>query len=340
MLYQIDYWNHVAGIQKAAAELGLKAHMDMANLQLTISDGTKNTHWFPRFVNNLGPGQFAYSEQRTETTTGFIGWLPYRMRAWETATSKLAFKTYAAQHGVATPAACVDPGMIRGPFIVKKLRSSFGAGIRGPYPRYDPAAPQQQLQEGECYENFIPGQIVKASYWGVTLGAVEFRRMPAVAGNGTQTLRQLVEALAPKPGARPHDWEAIGGLARLCGLESADSVPAAGQEVLIDFKYGSRYEPLQRKNRNIIGEIRGTPLAAQLDRAGETLVGSIGKEHDGATTFYTLDAMVDAEGTVLFLEMNSNPMVPPDMYALMLESIFEDHAMASRFTGASSSRST
>ncbi|HZX85272.1 MAG TPA: hypothetical protein VFF19_16995 [Reyranella sp.] len=38
---------------------------------------------------------------------------------------------------------------------------------------------------------------------------------------------------------------------------------------------------------------------------------------------FTIDASVDAQSQAWLLEMNSNPMVHPDVYPAMLKSIFE-----------------
>lgn len=41
------------------------------------------------------------------------------------------------------------------------------------------------------------------------------------------------------------------------------------------------------------------------------------------TTLFTLDAMVDAQDHVWLLEMNSNPMVHPDAYPVMMTRLYE-----------------
>jgi len=305
------------------AKSGLHGQVDMASFCLTLSDGAKQTRWFPRFVGVLGDGRYAYSEQLTEFTTGFVGWLPYRRGSWNTARDKRAFKAYAASRGIATPAASTDPASQTLPFIVKSPSSSFGSGIRGPCVRHDPECAQQRLQAGEYCETFVAGYIVKAFYWGATLVAVEFFKMPAVKGDGRATLRQLVERVPARQDGRGHDWEALGGLAQLSGVGSLDEVPAKDQEVLIDFKYGSRYERSLSKNRNTIDRLRAIPaLAEQFAQAGRVFAESIGSSENREATFYTLDAIVDADEKAWFLEMNSSPMVHPDAYSTMLQTLY------------------
>lgn len=320
MMYLTGFLNHAASVRAAAAELGLRAHVDVNDMSLSITDGAHTHHWRARFVGATESGSTAYFDQWGANTLGFAGWLPYPTRSWHTSTDKIAFKTWALEHDIATPAACIAPDRIGGPFLIKKGRSSFGEGIRGPFRSYDPTDPRHQLADGEYYENFILGHIVKAWYWGGTWGAVEFRRPPVAVGDGQSTLRALAQA-KPKTGGREDDWDSLETLARFCGLGSVDDVPAAGREVLIDFKYASRYEPMQRENRNTIHQIRQTPLAPQFEQAGRVFTQSV-KEFADENVLFTLDAMVDSEGTVWFLEMNSNPMVHPDMYWIILRDQF------------------
>lgn len=326
MFYLTGYLHHAASVQAAAAELGLQARMDLQDFSLDITDGERGRTWNARFVGST-QGRTAYFDRMGPMTRGFAGWLPYGMRRWEIATDKAAFKAHAGQHAVPTPAACTDPAAIGGPFLIKKTRSSFGEGIRGPFLRFDPNDDEQRLAEGEYYENFILGHIVKAWYWGATWAAVELRQPPLVVGDGRTPVRELVLARADTGGDKPHDWRTLGYLARYCGLASLKDVPAPGHEVLVDFKYGSRYEPMQRGNRNIIDELRKTPLAVQFERAGQVFSQSV-KEYAGQNSLFTLDAMLDAQGTVWFLEMNSNPMVHPDVYPVVLRDQFRvpEHA--------------
>ena len=47
--------------------------------------------------------------------------------------------------------------------------------------------------------------------------------------------------------------------------------------------------------------------------------GEIAQEPGRGPSLFTLDAMVDGQGQVQFLEMNCNPLVHPDLYAPMLQ---------------------
>lgn len=43
---------------------------------------------------------------------------------------------------------------------------------------------------------------------------------------------------------------------------------------------------------------------------------------------FTLDAVIDADDRVWLLEMNSHPMIHPNVYPLMLASVFADEPVA------------
>lgn len=295
--------------------------MNLADFSLVLAQGNRSSTWPARFIASQHD-RLAYTDVMGPSVAGFAGWLPYLVRSWTTASDKIAFKQHALQHAVATPQASVNIRDASWPFLIKKARSSFGSGIRGPFLRPDSPGLAQALEEGEFCERFIEGRIAKAWYWGSRWCAVEFRKLPVVVGDGNRTVRQLVEAVAAivtSPDRGAHDWDTLDNLARYGGLDGVDSVPARGQQVLIDFKYASRYEPMQRTNRNVIDRVRDGPLAAQFIQAGEVFASSIEPPSHARSSLFTLDAIVDSSGLAWFLEMNSCPMVQPDMYGVLVQ---------------------
>jgi hypothetical protein len=315
MLYLTSFHRHSLAINRVCSEHpGVRADINLNDFGLTVSHRGESSVWRPRFLARLDK-RLVYVDRPHPSTSNFVGWLPYALRQWPASTDKLIFKQEAERAGIRTPAACTDPALIGGPFIVKKARSSFGEGIRGPFLAYDAENAAHRLGPGEFYENFILGHIVKAWYWGSRWLVAEFHRPPVVTGDGAKTLRELVEALALLPGSS-HDWEAIAHNAAYCGVSDLDEVVAAGKEVLLDLKYGSPYNPGTWDNLNVIQQVRRTPLGEQFVQAGEALAGCVAPNPPEATLF-VLDAMVDTQGAVWFLEMNSNPMVHPDCYGAM-----------------------
>lgn len=316
MQYMTSFMRHCETVhQVATAHPGLVAQVGLNDFWLRLSYHDKRQAWRPRFATATG-GRMQYVEQPNASARSFIGWMPHPLRQWPAASDKMAFKAHARDHGIATPAACVDPALIAGPFLIKGTQSSFGEGIRGPFLAFDPGDPRQRLGEGEYYENFILGHIVKAWYWGNRCRVAEFRAPPVIVGDGHSTARELIEGL-PDLRSTPRDWLGLAQLAAYCGVPDLQSVLPRGKEVLVDFKYASRYERRASGNLNVIDKLMGTPLGEQFAAAGHVCCAAIAG-HQRERTLFALDAMVDAQGKAWFLEMNSNPMVHPDIYAHMI----------------------
>jgi hypothetical protein len=196
--------------------------------------------------------------------------------------------------------------------------SSFGEGLRGPFQAVDPADAEQQLADGEYYENFIPGAIAKAWCWAGRCVALHLHSPTFVVGDGGSSVRDLVGRL-PDSRDAPHDWDLIGRLARLCKVESLDEVLPLRKDVLVEYRYGSRYDPTIAASPNLVPGLAQTELLAQFSSAAALLQQTVPRQR---AHLFTLDAVVDRDGNAWFLEMNCNPLVHPDAYAAMLSSAF------------------
>lgn len=310
---------HSMAVGRAASSLGLQACVKLPDFSLRIDDGDSSVLWSPKFVRSLN-GRLSYAPAPGAGVVGFAGWTPYGLRRWPAGSSKFDFKRFADAHGIATPSACTDPAAIGGPFLVKHDTSSFGEAMRGPFLAYDANDPEQQLRPGEYYENFLVGLIAKAWCWGSSCLALHLEAPTTVTGDGAATVRALVKAI-PSTLAE-HDWELVGRLARICGVPSIDQVLPAGKQVLVEFRYGSRYGRDDPQNLNVLGRITDARLTRQFVQAARLCAEDIAAHSPEGEACYTLDAMVDADGTAWFLEMNCNPLVHPDLYAAMLASAF------------------
>jgi hypothetical protein len=318
--YLASFFSHSKAVQDAAAPLGIEASMRLSDYSLGLSDGTVVRRWRAKFLGNAG-GRLAYTDRLAAGTIGFAGWIPYEMRHWPIARDKSGFKRYAIANGMATPAACVDPARVGGPFIIKKIDSSFGEGLRGPFVGHDARDPAQVLAAGEYYENFIVGHMAKAWCWGNECVALHLHQPTIVTGDGQSTLRELVLQL-PDSRSDAHDWDLIGRLATYCGVASVENVLAPGKEVLVEYRYGSRYEVQTFKNLNVMPTLGEQELGLQFSRAAALCAPGIPEDREAGNALYTLDAVIDGGGTAWFLEMNCNPLVHPDAYPHMLSSAF------------------
>jgi hypothetical protein len=309
---------HAQAAHAAAASHGLRACVELQDLSLRLEHAGRTAVWRPKFLGRVGP-RLAYTDQPAPGAA-FAGWNPNPVLRWPQAADKDAFKRHAIAQGLRTPAACVDPARIGGPFLVKAAVSSFGEGMRGPFLHVDPSDGDQQLRDGEYYENFIPGAIAKAWCWARQCVALHLHTPSFVAGDGSSSVRELVTRL-PDSREGPHDWLLVERLASLCNVASLDDVPPVGKDVLVEFRYGSRYDAGAAASPNLVRDVEGSALLAQFADAASLLQRTVPAQR---AHLFTLDAIVDREGLAWFLEMNCNPLVHPDAYAAMVATAVAD----------------
>ena len=315
MYYITGLLNHLKHIQECLARIEGEAFLNAKDMVMQVRAHDRVLHFQPQFTYTRN-GQIWYTPFFEQHVQGFIGWRPYLNRKWPLAGDKLAFKQFAAAHGLRIPAHWLQPAPDLQNFIVKQLRSSFGVGIRGPFRQHAPADPAQQLQPGEFYEALVPGRIAKAWYWAGELICLELRSPSALRGDGLATVAEL----AARACRREVDQRALGWVAQYQG-HAPDSILAEGAAMMFDFKYGSPYDKAVYENENVLPRHQGKRLAAQLEQAGEVLAQAV-PDDIRSTTLFTLDAIVDDQDQVWLLEMNSNPMVHPDVYPTMMTRLF------------------
>jgi hypothetical protein len=307
---------HSLAASAAAARHGLQASIELPSFSLHLHGAGAPQRWRPRFVTRMGAGT-AYTDVPVDDTVGFAGWLPYGPRRWPEGSGKAAFRRFAQANGLPQPAACIDPADLRGPFLVKGEKGSFGRGQRGPFLTCDAFDPAHRLREGEYYENFVPGWMAKGWCWGASCIALDLQRPPTVSSDGRSTVRALAGALGA---FAVQDTELLARLSAYCNVASIDEVLPEGREVLVHYRWGA--DP--RQLAGAPGSLPPAPVPpgvqAQFDAAAQRSVACLAAAGLPAETLYTLDAVVDADGTTLFLEMNCNPLVHPAAYDTMVAS--------------------
>jgi hypothetical protein len=309
---------HFRAVQQCLQAYRGEATVNMADLVLQLRARNRYYTLYPRFLG-FSSGQLRYTVQLDDAAHGFCGWLPYFNKRWPTGSGKFTFKEFCRDHGLRTPEMWRSPSSGMRDFLVKHNNASFGQALRGPFATYDARDAAQAIDQHGYYEAFIRGRVLKATYWDGRLGCVEIKDMPAVTGDGRSSLRALVKPRLHF--ATPEsEWQTFASLAAYQDL-ALDAVPAAGRSVLVDYRYGSYASPLTMHNTNALGQIAGSTLHAQLVECGQVLWRSIPEAQRPATLF-TVDAVVDERDQAWLLEMNCNPVLHPDAYALMFETLF------------------
>jgi hypothetical protein len=309
---------HFRAVQQCLQAYRGEATVNLADFVLQVRARNRYYTLYPRFIGS-SEGRLRYTAQIDDASHGFTGWLPYFNKRWPTGSGKFAFKEFCRDSGLRTPEMWRSPSSAMRDFLVKHDSASFGQAMRGPFGAYDARDAAQAIDARGYYEAFIRGRVVKATYWDGRLACVEIKEMPAVKGDGKSSLRALVKPRL-HPATPEDEWQTIAALAAYQGFE-LDAVPAEGQSVLIDFRYGSYAYPVTVHNTNALKEIAGSALHAQLVECGPLLWRSIPEAQRPATLF-TLDAVADEHDQLWLLEMNCNPVCHPDVYPLVFETLF------------------
>lgn len=311
--FKRNFLQHALAVRRWCERHGARGGIDPFSMSMDLALNGKQVRFRSQFVVEPVPGQIGFVPVLDVGVAGFVGWFPYGGKAWPISQDKLVFKQFAREAGLKVPAAGLDPAGVRGPYVVKRRRSTLGRGLRGPYA----AGTAPALVEDEYWEQFVPGKMLKAWFWDAEPVVVEVIDLPTVRGDGVKTMRQLIEDQLPPGAPFPED---VDGLAAWQGL-TLDGVLAAQRSVIADYRYMSLLNPATASDHDVRERIRGTFFEAQLREAGARCWAAIPQEIREGTMF-SIDGMVDPEGNVWFLETNCNPQLHPAVYAAMLDGVF------------------
>lgn len=325
MFYHRRLINHFLHINQWLAQNNGQADLNMRTFQVRLTAFEKEIVLEPQFLLEKG-ATIAYTAALSPDVNGFIGWLPYRNKRWPLAINKILFKQYVEQSGKRTPQYWLTSERLPENALIKPAIGSFGNGQRGPFRVINPLNSSHELAPGEYYEKFRTGSILKAWYWNEAPICIELRQPLFVEGDGEKTVAALVTDRYQPSGKALERYEARKDrLAALLAYQSTswEAVPAEGTRVLVDYLYGSSLYPELSHNVNQLNAVNNTPLGQELQDCGRIFYRAI-PEEIRTNTAYAMDGIIDdATGEVRWLEMNSNPMFPPDAYATILDSLFK-----------------
>jgi len=321
--------NHMRAVKTWADAEDADTRLDLRNWELEVRCRNRYFYFSPRFLARR-EGRIFHTQELVEAATGFIGWLPYGLLRYDLSDDKLVFKAFAAAAGLQVPAQW-EAETPQGDYILKRSVGSFGYEITGPYragraPARSPPEHQVGTQPQGCLfaEQFIAGDALKAWFWGRQPFFAHRQAPPQVAGDGLSTLRTLVARRLGLPEAdlsRAPEFAHLQDALAYQDLALAD-VLAAGRRAWLDFRYGRTYESEELVSRSD-NQLEDLPAGARadLDRIGAVLGAELQKRFS-VPVLFAVDGVVDAEGTVWWLEVNSNPMLPPDGYASIFATLF------------------
>ena len=309
--------NHFKLLQQGFARLGGEALLNVKTFFVDITIANKTHKLYPQFFV-LQEGKPLYSHQFVPNALVFSGWRPYFRTVVPEVGQKLKFKEVVVRHGLLTPEYSRD-GKIDGPVIIKKNISSFGDEIRGPFK--SSAGQKIDVDAGQYFERFIPGEIAKIWFWNMTPVVVETKTMYQILGDGRTTIKELVVKKVFNKKKQPN-WNRLEELLAFYG-RNFDTVLAQGETQIVDFRYTSEFSWPREVNETVLPTDDKTfdPLGL----AGQVIWDTLDVETRKACVF-TIDAILDADKKWWLLECNFNPFVHPGVYPLMLASLVQEHS--------------
>lgn len=318
MIYQFNFLSHIRALSRYAEKFRVFADFDMHTFQVSLRGEGRTCKLTPRYMK-MHDGRLMYTESLSQDILDFAGWLPYKGKRWKLSDDKLSFKRYCSSLGLRTPRLFLRKEEITTPVLLKRSRSSFGENIEGPFQRNDATHRVVLKSEGDFCEEFIPGRSAKAWYWDGKLACLGVQSGAAVTGDGIRTVKELLTARG-QGFRRSTNWRLVESWLLYQG-KSVDSVLPRGEQASVDFRHGSALRLPDFGNPNVLREIEDKAFVGQLRDAGPMFWRGIPEDIRQDTAF-TVDAVIDDNDQVWFLEMNSNPALNPDLYAFMLEGLF------------------
>ena len=316
--------DHFSEVRKWAQRHRAEAKLDITNFKMEVRCANRYFHFHPIFPAMIN-GKLGHVSSLMPSVVGFGGWVPYQPYLTRLSVDKMLFKEYAERRGLKVPCAWRLGAVPDANYIFKRSRSSFGYGIEGPYaPTIQPQQPAGTEQcVGELFmEQFVAGRIVKLWLWGATPVFADVQDYPCVVGDGTSPASELVaRRMINETSALTDDatWKTC------LAFQSVEEneVLETGRSAWIDFRYGRTFPDRTRAVRieNALPQLE-KECGDQLRTVAQVIAQALFSEVTAAPLMCSVDGMLDREGTLWWLELNSNPLVPHQSYDVMLSDLF------------------
>jgi hypothetical protein len=327
-IYLTVPFNHFAVIQKWANETGAEAIVDMRDFTMEVKHRGRCYRMYPMFRGKV-QDRIVHLPNLTPDVRGFGGWRPYPTLTHPLSNDKLLFKAYLRECGLRAPQAWPFAGQPPSEdYVLKACNGSFGRGIFGPHRKgtIPSLGEQDTAPYGEMFaEQFVQGRMLKVWFWGAKPFFAHIQDYPAIVGDGRSTVREMLQRRIV--GARLQ-WDSFEQkpIVLACiafqGL-CLEDILAEGRSAWIDYRYAQLYEgpaggtSVSDNQLEPLTELSGD----QTRRLGEALAGLL-KQTLPAPVMVTVDGLLDSDGRIWWLEMNTNSLMPPEGYGVMFADLF------------------
>lgn len=310
MLAGFDVNSHFRILFEILERKKMTGSINMENFILTINYGEHQHKLFPQF--QLEDGN--YSPRMTSSAKRFIGYRPYGAVAWDLAMDKVRFKKLLADYDIPHPWWSEDPDVVESGVLIKKRVTAFGIGMKGPF--RSTLEHKLNADEGEFYEQFVSGMIVKVWFWNQNAIAAETIPSSTVLGNGVLSIRDLILAKAEAHNVvvKVEDFETY---LKYQGLD-LDTVLPDKQRCPVDYQYKSKLPSVEGWDV-LIGTDNFFGVEPVLERVGQMIVENLPENLQGDRVF-AIDGVIDRTNRLWVFELNTNPFVHPFVYEPMIES--------------------
>lgn len=317
--------HHFKALQQSAQIANATVTLDCVTFEVRVQHNKWQTchTLYPQFIS-FRDGVKQYLTELSQDATVFAGWRPYPPTRIPSFKDKLQFKTLSKQNGLLTPSHWSLNESPTRDFLIKPRASAFGEGIHGPYPSHHAMTSSTLRFHDHYLEAFIPGRIVKIWFWSKHAVCYEIQDMPRVKGDGVRTIEAILKQRVFIRNTTI-DYRRLFEVLDYYECDK-DTVLAKDQLMTVDFRYAS---PLAR--RNAITEYvapfeHDQPIQSKtLDQIGNAMWSIVNDEH-GQALAYTIDAILDDQQQLWLLDANSNPMLHPCLYPLILCGLMGIHA--------------
>lgn len=320
------FLDHVRWLRRAAVAHGVEVLVELESMRAFLRRDGRFRVLLPQFLAR-DANRPRYVAAFTDEATHFAGWWPAFGNRWPASTDKLVFKRAAAALGLPVPEHALDDREELRDVVVKRSTGSFGLQVHGPYRSSRERA--LNVAEGEFYERFVDGELLKVWFTDDRPIGAEVDPMPTVVGDGRSTLRAL--AGARLAGVAPGRMDVVlDRVATVLAFDSftLDDILPPGRRQRVEFRYGT--DLMLRADRRIL-DLRGdTSDEWAALRAAAPLLHSLVPAAIPRPVQFVVDAVRDVSGRIVLLEMNSNPMVNPLAYDGLVSQFAADAGHAAR----------
>lgn len=332
---------HYYYLKCAADRFRIPATVDMTTSIVKLSYPNTNAAdaLFPMFSKFNSDKQRIYNGIFETATDRFAGWKPMPVDV-KGLNDKLELKQRLSMLNCLVPDYRESNNKPLTNVIVKQRISAFSQHIKGPFQSSQDYT--LDTGQGEYFEQFVPGNIVKIWYVNNKPSCIDVAKMPTVEGDDSRRLRELLTGLinerenvgpeqerlktvllSDDPTGFDHAYKKAllykADIQQLLAFQGYDlnSVLASNQTALAEFRY---IHSFPRDNAvHWLGRCEQdfSALEAQLNHIGQSVY-TLLLEESCPLLIYTVDAILDRKSQLWVLEANANPMMHPFAYEDLL----------------------